>query len=105
MGVYGQSGARPGAKLWTAPMGERSDWQHLVNVLNCDDTSGAASDAAWRALASIRQRALDAEAALARVRELCDLTERTVLDAMPELEGKVVVYTSLVRRALDGGDA
>ena len=38
-----------------------------------------------------------------RVQELCDLTERTVLDAMPELEGKVVVYTSLVRRALDGG--
>ena len=47
-------------------------------------------------------RAEQAEAAIARVRELCDLTERTVLDAMPELEGKVVVYTSLVRRALDG---
>lgn len=42
------------------------------------------------------------ELAVQRVRELCDLTERTVLDAMPELEGKVVVYTSLVRRALDG---
>ena len=42
------------------------------------------------------------ELAIQRVRELCDLTERTVLDAMPELEGKVVVYTSLVRRALDG---
>ena len=47
-------------------------------------------------------RAEQAEAAIARVRELCDLTERTVLDAMPELEGKVVVYTSLVRRTLDG---
>ena len=47
-------------------------------------------------------RAEQAEAAIARVREVCDLTERTVLDAMPELEGKVVVYTSLVRRALDG---
>ena len=45
------------------------------------------------------------ERAIQRVQELCDLTERTVLDAMPELEGKVVVYTSLVRRALDGGDA
>ena len=42
------------------------------------------------------------ERAIQRVQELCDLTERTVLDAMPELEGKVVVYTSLVRRALDG---
>lgn len=45
----------------------------------------------------------DNEAAIARVQELCDLTERTALDAMPELESKVVVYTSLVRRALDGG--
>lgn len=42
------------------------------------------------------------QAQIARVREVCDLTERTVLDAMPALEGKVVVYTSLVRRALDG---
>ena len=45
---------------------------HLADVLNCDDTSGEATDAAALAVHQLRVRAEKAEAAIARVREVCD---------------------------------
>ena len=49
-----------------------TDDDYLYAVLNCDDTSGEATDAAARAVYRLRVRAEQAEAAIARVRELCD---------------------------------
>ena len=83
IGVITESGfSAEGLKLSGSPRAMRA-LEELVSVL-CDMVLGQREQ-------------------IERVQELCDLTERTVLDAMPELEGKVVVYTSLVRRALDGG--
>ena len=47
-----------------------TDDDYLYAVLNCDDTSGEATDAAARAVYRLRVRAEKAEAAVARVREL-----------------------------------
>ena len=79
---------------WVTPQGLRSNEQLGYSTRHEPEYEYA--------IKGTTRKLREAEAAIARVRELCDLTERTVLDAMPELEGKVVVYTSLVRRALDG---
>ena len=47
-----------------------TDEDYLTAVLNCDDQSGMATDAAWRAVSALRARAEQAEAAIERVREL-----------------------------------
>ena len=47
-----------------------TDEDYLAAVLNCDDQSGMATDAAWRAVSALRARAERAEAAIERVREL-----------------------------------
>ena len=47
-----------------------TDEDYLRAVLNCDDQSGMATDAAWRAVSALRGRAERAEAAVQRVREL-----------------------------------
>ena len=47
-----------------------TDEDYLAAVLNCDDQSGMATDAAWRAVSALRNRAERAEAAIERVREL-----------------------------------
>lgn len=47
-----------------------TDDDYLYAVLNCDDTSGEATDAAARAVYRLRVRAEKAEATIARVREL-----------------------------------
>ena len=47
-----------------------TDEDYLRAVLNCDDQSGMATDAAWRAVSALRNRAERAEAAIERVREL-----------------------------------
>ena len=82
-----------------------TDEDYLRAVLNCDDQSGMATDAAWRAVSALRARAeraeaevqrlhrviaeslpyidfaeqlAQAEAAIARVRELCEQTTVSV---------------------------
>ena len=55
-----------------------TDDDYLYAVLNCDDTSGEATDAAARAVYRLRVRAEKAEAAVARVRALHTCTTRTL---------------------------
>ena len=49
-----------------------TDEDYLTAVLNCDDQSGMATDAAWRAVSALRNRADRAEAAIERVRQALD---------------------------------
>lgn len=105
-----------------------TDEDYLTAVLNCDDQSGMATDAAWRAVSALRARAeraeaevqrlhrviaeslpyidfaeqfAQAEAAIERVRKLCDDFEHE-----ENLNGDIgryaVVRVDRVRSALDG---
>ena len=62
-----------------------TDDDYLYAVLNCDDTSGEATDAAARAVYRLRVRAEKAEAAIARVRDVC-------MSSHVDDKGKRVVY-------------
>ena len=66
-----------------------TDEDYLTAVLNCDDQSGMATDAAWRAVSALRARAeraeaevaeqlAQAEAAIARVRDVCSQSRAVV---------------------------
>ena len=68
------SGVRPAQVLRVQTAGRCvvSDEDYLRAVLNCDDQSGMATDAAWRAVTALRNRADRAEAAIERVRQALD---------------------------------
>lgn len=55
-----------------------TDEDYLTAVLNCDDQSGMATDAAWRAVSALRARAERAEAEIERVRELHRPSQSTI---------------------------
>ena len=118
-----------GAELGAVGM---TDEDYLTAVLNCDDQSGMATDAAWRAVSALRGRAeraeaevqrlhrviaeslpyidfaeqfSQAEAAIQRVRELAEFWKAQVADSP---SGASWVYMSAASRllldALDGPD-
>ena len=109
-----------------------TDEDYLRAVLNCDDQSGVATDAAWRAVSALRARAeraeaevqrlhrviaeslpyidfaeqfAQAEAAIQRVRGIVDADQTVPIDAR-DPASYVAGYadaTFRVRQVLDGG--
>ena len=106
-----------------------TDEDYLAAVLNCDDQSGMATDAAWRAVSTLRARAeraeaevqrlhrviaeslpyidfaeqfAQAEAAIARVRDVCDLWQRRHDTSIRHPTAIPAIPITAVLRALDG---
>ncbi len=56
-----------------------TDEDYLTAVLNCDDQSGMATDAAWRAVSALRARAERAEAEVQRL-------HRVIAESLPYID-------------------
>ena len=56
-----------------------TDEDYLRAVLNCDDQSGMATDAAWRAVSALRARAERAEAEVQRL-------HRVIAESLPYID-------------------
>ena len=56
-----------------------TDEDYLRAVLNCDDQSGVATDAAWRAVSALRARAERAEAEVQRL-------HRVIAESLPYID-------------------